>query len=546
MKSSFRLLLAAAAACVLFASCSKSVAEQMKMAQNVNISCNPELLEMRGGQIPATLTVTYPKGYFNKSAVMTVTPVLVYAGGEEKAASFTYQGEKVKDNYKVAAWAGGTIVEKVSFPWKEGMEKCYLELRSVIRHGNKDYDIPAVKVAEGCVTTSLLARTQGLYKYMEDGYQDILHKSAEGQILYDVNSATVKKSELGGESVTDFQAALERYENDERATVKGTQIVAYASPEGGADYNAKLSDKRAESAGKAWETLSGEKGAGVDMRSIGQDWEGFQAAVAASDLEDRDLILRVLAMYSDPAVRESEIRNMSQVFTEMKTKVFPALRRARFIADIEYRNYSDAELDEIAKNKLYLLDESALLRLAARTEDPGRKSLLYRIAAESFDSEAARYNNVLASLDNNDVLMAAEKAKELKAANDGDELNAKGVIEMRKGNLAEAALLFKRSGTDEARQNLGAIDLLNGDYKAAVDKSEGFNKALALLLCGEYDKADEALDGKDAESNYLRAVIAARQGKRSVARKYLTAACDADPALKQRAEKDVEFASIAN
>ncbi|MBQ7268966.1 MAG: hypothetical protein IJS62_03820 [Bacteroidales bacterium] len=545
MKSSYRLCFAAVAACIALASCSKSVAEQMKMAQKVNISCNPELLEVRGGQIPATLTVTYPKGYFNKSAVMTVTPVLVYAGGEEKAASLVYQGEKVKDNYKVAAWAGGTLVEKVSFPWKEGMEKCYLELRSVIRHGGRDFDIPAVKVAEGCVTTSLLARTQGEYKYKEDGYQDILHKSAEGQILYDVNSAAVKNSELKGESVTDFQAALERYGNDERATVKGTQIVAYASPEGGADYNAKLSDRRAESAGKAWESLSGEKGSDVDLRSIGQDWEGFQAAVAASDLEDRDLILRVLAMYSDPAVRESEIRNMSQVFTEMKTKVFPALRRARFIADIEYRNYSDEELADIAQNKLYLLDESALLRLATRTEDPGRKSLLYRIAAESFNSEAARYNNVLSSLDSGDLLMAAEKAKELKTA-DADALNAKGVIELRKGNLADAALLFKKSGTDEAQHNLGVIDLLNGDYKAAAAKCDGYNKALALLLDGEYQKADEALTGTDAQSNYLRAVIAARLGRDSVARKYLDAACEADPALKKRAETDVEFASIAN
>ena len=250
-------------------------------------------------------------------------------------------------------------------------------------------------------------------------------------------------------------------------------------------------------------------------------------------------------MYSDPAVRESEIRNMSQVFTEMKTKVFPALRRARFIADIEYRNYSDEELADIAQNKLYLLDESALLRLAARTDDPNRKSLLYRIAAESFNSEAARYNNVLASLDEGDALMAAEKAKELKSA-DGDILNAKGVIELRKGNLEEAALLFKKAGTDEARQNLGVIDILNGDYKAAAAKCEGYNKALALLLDGQYNAADEALKGDDAQSNYLRAVIVARQGKNAVARKYLDAACDADPALKKRAKTDVEFAAIAN
>ena len=152
---------------------------------------------------------------------------------------------------------------------------------------------------------------------------------------------------------------------------------------------------------------------------------------------------------------------------------------------------------------------------------------------------------MLSSLDSGDLLMAAEKAKELKTA-DADAINAKGVIELRKGNLAEAALLFKKSGTAEAQHNLGVIDLLNGDYKAAAAKCDGYNKALALLLDGEYEKADEALTGTDAQSNYLRAVIAARLGRDSVARKYLNAACEADPALKKRAETDVEFASIAN
>lgn len=539
----YKLFLSAVVFCATLASCSKSVAEQMKMAQNVQVSCEPQVLAAVAGRVPATITVTYPKGYFNKTAVMTVTPVLVYEGGEESAAPITYQGEKIKDNYKVAAWAGGTAVEKFDFPYKPGMERSYLELRPVIYYGNKTYEVPARKVADACIVTCNLANTSGEYSYRADGYQDVLKKSAEGQIMYEVNSAEVRKNQLTGESIADFQASLEQYGNDERATVKGTRIVAYASPEGGADYNARLSDKRAESAEKAWDKLSGGKGADMDISSIGQDWEGFQTAVANSDLEDKDLILRVLSMYSDPAVRESEIRNMSQVFTEMKTKVFPALRRARFIADIDYRNYSDEELDKIAREQLYLLDESALLRLASRTSDPARKALLYRIASESFDSETARYNNVLSALDQDDTALAAEKAKEL-TTTAPDILNALGVIAMRQGDFERAVSFFKKSATSEADHNLGAIDILNGDYSSAASRSQGINKAVALILCGRYDEASAALDGEDARSDYLRAVVAMRKGDSAAARKYLDAATSKDPSLKEKAAKDAEFASL--
>ncbi|MBO4447353.1 MAG: hypothetical protein J5764_04435 [Bacteroidales bacterium] len=542
----FRILLAAAVLCIASVSCSKSVAEQMKMAENVKVSCDPEVLAVVGDKVPATITVTYPKGYFNKTAIMTVTPVLVYEGGEEAAEPVTYQGEKVKDNHKVAPYVGGTMSVKVEFPYRKGMESSYLELRPVIFYGKRTYDVPARKVADGCNTTCLLADTKGVYVYKADGYRTVLDKTAEGQIMYEVNSAEVRKSQMVG-AVNSFQEAVKAYEADERATVKGTRIVAYASPEGGAEYNSKLSDKRAESAGKAWSKVSGDQGVDVDLRSIGQDWEGFQAAVAASSLEDKELILRVLSMYSDPAVRESEIRNMSQVFTEMKTKVFPALRRARLIADVEYKNYTDEELERIASEQLYLLDESALMHLAANTKDSDRKALLYKIAAESFDSDAARYNGVLVALDNDDALLAAERAKDIKNQQDADILNALGVIALRKGDSEAAAKYFKQSGTPEAQQNMAILDIQKGDYKAAAAKAEGVNKAVASILSEDYNAAEKAISGQtDARSEYLRAIIAARRNSTAAAKKHLDEAYKKDASLKERAAKDVEFAAFEN
>ena len=390
----FLKILILGAAVVSAAACSKSRAEQMKLAEKLQIDCTPEVLALVGDQIPVDLAVTYPDGYFHPKALLEVTPVLVYAGGEEqKGPTFTYQGEKVLDNYKVVAKTGGTVREHFAFDYEEGMEQAYLELRGVARYKDKEIAIPAVKVADGTVVTQLLAEADGEYSYKKDNYQAVLHEQTEGQVMYDYNSATIKGSELRSRSIKELQAALEAIEADPRYTVRGTSVVAYASPEGGEAYNAKLSDKRAASAQKAWSKVTGEKAPdNLEVRSIGQDWEGFREAVENSDIEDKDLILRVLSMYSDPAVRESEIKNMSKVYTEINKNVFPELRRARFITELDYQNFSDEELVELSKQAIDVLDEEGLLRVASIADNASRKAELYEKAVQKYASDRARFN----------------------------------------------------------------------------------------------------------------------------------------------------------
>ena len=526
------------------ASCSKSRAEQMKLAENVNIDCTPEVLALVGDEIDADITVSFPANYFHPQATMVVTPVLVYEGGEQEGKAFKYQGEKVKDNYKVInSKQPTTVKESVSFKYEKGVEKSYLELRSVAYYKGEAIEIPAVKVADGCNVTQLLATTGGTYGFKKDNYQAVLHESAEGQILYDYNSANVKRSELRSESVKELQAALEEIAADPRYTVTGTKVVAYASPEGGQAYNAKLSDKRAESAQKAWDKVTGGmKTDELQVKSMGQDWEGFQEAVQKSNIQDKELILRVLSMYSDPAVRESEIRNMSQVYTEINKNVFPELRRARFIAEVDYQNFSDAELEELAAKAIDVLDEEGLLHVASITDDAARKAEIYRIAYSKYASDRAAFNLAALSLDASDPAQAASYLKSVKNV-DADVLNAKGVCELQKGNLDEAAKLFRQSGSSEARANLGTIDILKGDYASAVKNLEGsgsHNLAVAYILDNQLDKAEKAITCNCARSNYLRAIIAARRGNASDVQKYLDKAGN----LKARAEKDVEFADF--
>lgn len=530
---------------VAAASCSKSRAEQMKLAENVKVSCTPEVLALVGDKIPAEITVTYPAKYFHPKATLEVTPVLVYEGGEQAAQTFTYQGEKVKDNYTVVAYGGGTVKESVSFKYAKGVEKSYLELRSVAYYNGKPIEIPAIKVADGCNVTQMLATTGGEYEFKKDAYQDVIKESAEGQILYDYNSANVKNSQLRSNSVKELQAALEEIESDPRYTVTGTRVVAYASPEGGQEYNAKLSDKRAASAKKVWKKVTGGMEAdNLEIKSMGQDWEGFQEAVQKSDISDKELILRVLSMYSDPAVRESEIRNMSQVYTEINKNVFPELRRARFIADVDYQNFSEAELEELSRKAIDVLDEEALLRVAAKSDDPARKAELYKVAVKKFGSDRANFNLAVLALNEGKIDDAAKYLGAVKDA-DADVVNAKGVCELRKGNYDAAVKLFKQSGTTEAKANLGTVSLLEGKYSEAASELAGtgsHNTAVAYILAGQLDKASAAITCNCPRSNYLRAIIAARKGNASDVAKYLEIA-KKNPELKARAEKDVEFAN---
>lgn len=534
---------------VLSSSCAKSITEKMKLAENIGIQCTPEVLEIKGGNIPATLTVTCPKGYFHPKATMDVTPVLVYEGGEIPFHTLQYQGEKVKDNFKVVSSAGATVTERLSFKYKPGCEKARLELRSVIHYNGKDYPVDPVKVADGCIATYQLASSDGLYSVKPDGYQAVLQRTTEGRILYEVGSDRVRKDQFETNSMVNYKNSLDYLKEDERTTIKGTQIVAYASPEGGKDYNARLSDKRADTAQKALDTVAKDiEFTGTEIKSVGQDWEGFQEAVSKSNIEDKDLILRVLSMYSDPAVRESEIRNLSQIYSEINKTVFPELRRARLVTSTEFRNWSDDELVEMSQKGLDRFDEPSVLRLATIATTPESKETLYKYAIHEFNSDTARYNLAMLYLDQGKTSLGGAYLSKIKDP-DADVLNATGVVAMRNEDWDLASKCFEKAGNGQARENAAVMNIIKGDYGAAAQAAKGLkgdNAALAQLLAGNTDAAEAALEGDGARTEYIRAILAARSGRTAEARRHLDAACAADPALKERAAKDIEFAALAN
>ena len=535
--------LAAAAMIAATMSCA-SIDKMAKMAENVKVTCDPGVLEAVNGSVDAVVSVNYPADYFNPKAIVEVTPVLVYEGGEAKMKPFIYQGVKVKDNYKVVSSEGQTVKENVHFDFVEGMEKSRLELRAIARKGDKYINLPTKKVADGVNNTYMLVKRSGFVTPKADAYQEVISSTAEGQIKYLVNSADVRNSELKGQSVKDFLTAVDQINADERTTITGTEILAYASPEGPENRNNELADKRSATANKALKEMAKKHELSeATVKSLGEDWEGFQQLVKESNIEDKELILRVLSMYSDPAVRENEIRNMSQVFTALKGEVLPELRRARLIANVEYQNYTSEELLKLLNDNADVLDEEALLRTATLVKDDDQKEEIYKRAVSKFGSERAQFN--LANLYlNQNKLSKAEEALAKVHTSDGDVLNAQGVIALRKDDLATAANYFRRANTPDAKKNLGIVQILSGDYDAAAKTLADVdgcchNTVLAYILTDQLDKASKAIHCNDQKVIYLKAIIAARKGDAAGVREAMGKITS--QALRERAAKDIEL-----
>ena len=532
---------------VALASCNNP-AKMAEAADQIQINCTPEVLEVVAGEIKAEVMVTFPAGYFQPKYTLTLTPVIVYDGGEAVGEPFVYQGEKIADNYKsVSKKNGATIRENVRFDYVPGMEKCRLVARAKVNDGKKDYTCPAdIRIADGANTTYMLAGKDGVFELIPDEYEEINSETAEAQILYLVNSAEVRQSQIKSDDMEDFVDIIGQMTSDPRSKVKGTQIIAYASPEGDVKHNNDLSSNREKSAKQAFDKLTKKINTGeVRTRSIGEDWEGFRDLVQNSSIEDRDLILRVLSMYSDPNVREREIRNLSSVYQSLANSILPELRRARFITTVEYTNYSEAELKDLLENNITELDEDALLRVATLVKGDARYAA-YDQAIKKYNSDRAKYNAACISLKGKDIARAESYLAKVKEKDTPKVQNLLGVVALRKDNIDEAQRLFTAAG-DEGKANLGIVDLWKGDYKAAAKKLQGTKcipETVSLLVTGDLDGCIKMLEGHNcAKSNYIRAIVAARQGKNDDA-KALIGKASKNKTLAERAAKDVEFAKV--
>ena len=548
MKKNFVKILSLAILGILMVSCSNP-SKMAKNAQFLGTKCTPTVLEVVADEIVATYELSFPEKYFHPKAILEVVPVLVYQGGEVAAPAFKLQGEKITDNYRVISSSGGTASNSVKFAYVPGMEKSHLELRVAVWNKLKKTDFPApYKLADGANTTYKLVSTTGFAAIAPDQYQKIIREQKETQIMYLVNRSEVRSRELSKNEIKEFEQFLAAINNDERRVINNTEIIAYASPEGATDFNTKLSDKRGETAKTAFDGITRKASvtAPMDVATVPEDWDGFQELVAASNIQDKELILRVLSMYSDPVVREREIRNMSVVFKTLSDKILPELRRARMIANVDYTNYTDEELIDLINNNIEAMDEQALLYAATLVTDAAVKENLYKKAGDKFGSDAG-YLNLAATyakgVKTADAKSALAKVKDKSSAY---YCHNAGVVALQEKNYSEAVSQFAKSNLKESRYNEGVVDIITGKYTSAASKLAGageHSEVLAYLLTNQLSQAATVASklGDCPKCAYYKAIIAARQGNASEVAKQLEIV-NTNETFKARAVNDIEFA----
>ncbi len=556
-------LLTLGVAAVVLSSCG-GLNKMVENSSTVDYDVQPSPVETHGGEVEVTIKTTFPDKYFNKKAVVTATPVLKYEGGQTEFEPTTLQGEKVEANNKVISYAGGDYSYTGKIPYSAEMLKSELVIEMSAQIKDKDpVPIPGIKIADGVIATPTLVNDDAKTILDGDKFQRIVPESYDAELLYVINKHNIRNSELRKEEVKAFQNKISTASTDSTIIIKDAKISSYASPDGEYDLNEKLSGNRGSSAESyLTRTLKKMKVEDYDVEGFlstmetAEDWDGFKKLMEESDIEDKELILRVLSMYSDPAVREKEIKNIAEAFEEIKVDILPLLRRSQLAVNVDNIGYSDEEIIAFSQSNPDTLNLEEILYAATLTDDNAEKLRIYNIASKNNPQSFRAKNNV------GYVLMQMGKTAEAKTAfeeaqalKDNDIVkNNLGAIALVEGDITKAEELFTSAmgAGDVVNYNLGIIKIMQGDYTAAVNyfgNKPSFNAGLAQLLNDDVNKCLATLgelgEVDDAIVYYLKAVAGARSSQDEVVLKNLQIAVAKDASLKAYAKKDAEFLSYA-
>lgn len=549
-KSLFFSLIAAVA---VLASCSKTLPNPEE------ITVNPNPLEKVGSTVNAEITGTFPVKKFAKKGVLVVTPVLKYGNQEVLGDPVTYVGEKAKENGKRVSYKnGGTYSQSCSFEYVPEMRQSELYLRFDAKVGKKTIEIPDLKVADGVIATAELAEAEDNETVTTaDKFQRIIQEMTEADIKFLIQQANLRSSETGSAEVKNLQAAIKDAKENEKKQINKIEVSGYASPDGGMELNENLAKNRQSAAQKfLQQTLKKNKvDNAVEANITAEDWEGFQKAMEESNMQDKDLVLRVLSMYSDPEEREAQIKNLSAVYGNIKEEILPALRRSRMILTTDLIGKSDEEIKALAAEDPAQLNVEELLYAATLTNDNHEKMAIYKKAADRFNDYRAWNNMGQIYFKEGNIAEARRcyaKALEIEPNNADVNYNA-GLAAMADGDLEKAEEYFgKAAGTQgDLNAAMGTLYTQKGDYNAAK-KAYGNeatnNAAVQQILNEDYAAARQTLDNvkePNATTAYLKAIVAARTNDKEAVYANLGVAIAKDASLKDRAAQDIEFAKFA-
>ena len=464
---------------VAFSSCSK-----MGELSSDYFTTTPQVLEAVGGKVPVTINGKFPEKYFKKKAVVEVTPVLRWNGGEVKGQPAVFQGEKVEGNDQTISYKmGGNYTMKTSFDYVPEMAKSELYLEFNAKIGNKTVAIPAVKIADGVISTSELIENtlqSANPANGDDAFQRIIKEKHNANIMFLIQQANIRASEL--KTAKEFNKEVANVNDAANKKISNIEVSAYASPDGGVGLNTKLAENREDNTTKmlSKDLKKAKIDAAIDAKYTAQDWEGFQELVSKSNIQDKELILRVLSMYQDPEQREQEIKNISSVYKTLADEILPQLRRSRLTLNYDLIGKSDEEIMQFVDSDPKQLNVEELLYAGTLTNDRAKREKIYTLTVEQFPNDYRAYNNLgEIAYRNGDVAKAesfVNKAAKINASAPEVNMNL-GLIALAKGDKAAAeTYLGKASGAQKfntAQQTDAIVDAILADVKASEPVEEG-------------------------------------------------------------------------
>ncbi len=552
-KKNFLPFLVMAAILMALASCSGT----LKPLSAQYIQADPQPLEVVGGQVPVTISIAYPAKWFKKNATLTITPVLRYPGGETWGTAYTFQGEKVRANNQVIPYGtGGNVTMKSSFKYKPEMKRSELYLTFDVKIGNKSSRLPDIKIADGVIATSALANAATANPAVgADKFQRIIKEAYDANILFLIQQAELRSNELSKGELKDWKDRVKQA-NDAANQNVSVEVSAYASPDGGLSLNESLAERREANTTRY---LKGELNkrkidVPVGAHYTAQDWEGFKELVSKSNLQDKDLVLRVLSMYSDPEQREREIKNISTVFRSLADEILPKLRRSRLTANIEIIGKSDEEISRLAQSNPKALNVEELLYAATLATNDVDREAIYTKASELFPNDYRTWNNIgMQRYYAGDLRKAEELFNKSNSVQQNSAANINlGLLALTRGERDKAQqLIGGASDVAELGEALGMLYLEQGDYAKAVSSfgaAKTNNAALAQILTKDYSKASQTLNAvtrPDATTDYLKAIVSARTNDAAGVISHLKAAISKKKSLAREAANDLEFAKYA-
>ena len=532
-----------------------SCSNKMGALSSDYFTTTPQVLEAVGGKVPVTINGKFPEKYFKKNAVVEVTPVLKWEGGQVKGQPAVFQGEKVEGNNQTISYKmGGNYTMKTTFDYVPEMAKSELYLEFNAKVGKKTIAIPAVKIADGVISTSELINntlSSANPALGDEAFQRIIKEAHNANIMFLIQQANIRSSEL--KTAKEFNKEVANVNDAENKKISNIEISAYASPDGGVKLNTGLAENREGNTTKLInkDLKKAKIEVPVDAKYTAQDWEGFQELVSKSNIQDKELILRVLSMYQDPEQRETEIKNISSVYKTLADEILPQLRRSRLTLNYEIIGKSDEEIAKLASSNPSELNVEELLYAATLTSDPAKQEVIYTQATKQFPNDYRGYNNLgkLAYQAGN-IDKAESYFKKAASVNATPEVNMNlGLISLMKGDKAAAEAYFgKAAGTKELGESMGNLYIAQGQYERAVNSfgdSKTNSAALAQILAKDYNKAKNTLanvERPDAYTDYLMAVLGARTNNSSMVTSSLKSAVAKDPSLAKKAATDLEFA----